>query len=39
MFKMSTTFEGYATTLHIPSFRDVLELSNRSLKEFLLNTY
>ncbi len=35
---MSTTFEGYVTTLHIPSFRDVHEVSNRRLKEFLFNS-
>lgn len=34
---MSTTFEVYTPTLDIPSFRDVLELSNRRLKEFLMN--
>ncbi len=33
---MTTTFEAYTPTLDIPSYRDVLELSNRRLKEFLL---
>lgn len=32
---MSTTFEVYTPTMNIPSFGEILELSNIRFKEFL----